>query len=259
VRQVHVRVPRIGDNGQVPTYRDEALVLRTQRLGEADRIITLLTRRHGRIRAVAKGVRRTSSRFGGRLEPFSRVDVLLANGRTFDIVTQADQLDAFGDPIVSDYPAYTAATAIAETCERLSAEEGQPALRLYLLAVGALRAVGERQHNPTLVLDAFVLRALTIAGYRPSLEACARCGEQGPHRAFALASGGSVCPSCRPAGSAAISLESLTLMSALLDGQWDVAEAATLPVRRETSGLVTAYLHWHLERGLRSLPLVERA
>ena len=70
-------------------YRDESIVLRTQKLGEADRIITLLTRRSGRVRAVAKGVRRTSSRFGSRLEPFTHVDLQIAEGRSLDVVTQA--------------------------------------------------------------------------------------------------------------------------------------------------------------------------
>ena len=79
---------------RVPLYRDEAVVLRTHKLGEADRIITLLTRQHGRVRAVAKGVRRTTSRFGSRLEPFTHVDLQLAEGRNLDIVTQAETIDA---------------------------------------------------------------------------------------------------------------------------------------------------------------------
>src|SRR5436305_10337005 len=98
----------------MPLYRDEAVVLRTQKLGEADRIVTLLTRRHGRVRAVAKGVRRTGSRFGARLEPFGHVDVLLYAGRELDIVTQADVLAPYGEHIADDYPRYTAGTAILE-------------------------------------------------------------------------------------------------------------------------------------------------
>ena len=79
---------------RVPLYRDEAIVLRTHKLGEADRIITLLTRQHGRVRAVAKGVRKTTSRWGSRLEPFTHVDLQLAEGRNLDVITQADTLDA---------------------------------------------------------------------------------------------------------------------------------------------------------------------
>lgn len=240
-------------------YRDEGVVLRTQRLGEADRIITVLTRRHGRVRAVAKGVRRTKSKFGARLEPFSHVDLQLYAGRELDIVTQAESIDAFGEGIVSEYGAYTAATAVLETAERLTAEEREPSLRLYLLVVGALRALAAGEHSAGLVLDAFLLRSLSIAGYAPSLGDCARCGAAGPHRDFAISGGGSVCPECRPAGAAHPSAAALLLLAALLDGDWAHADAAEAPVCREASGLVAAYLQWHLERGLRSLRLVERA
>src|SRR5690625_5651353 len=81
----------IGDNGRVKLYRDEAIVLRTHKLGEADRIVTLLTRNYGQVRAVAKGVRRTSSKFGARLEPFSVIDVQLYAGRNLDVITQVDR------------------------------------------------------------------------------------------------------------------------------------------------------------------------
>jgi DNA repair protein RecO (recombination protein O) len=242
----------------VSLYRDEGVVLRTQRLGEADRIITLLTRRHGRVRAVAKGVRRTKSKFGARLEPFSHVDLQMYAGRELDIVTQAESIDAFGESIVSEYGAYTAATAVLETAERLTAEEREPSLRLYLLVVGALRALAAQEHSAGLVLDAFLLRSLSVAGYAPSLSDCARCGAPGPHRAFAVAGGGCVCPDCRPAGAANPSQPALMLMAALLDGDWVRADASEAAPRREASGLVAAYLQWHLERGLRSLRLVER-
>src|SRR4051812_49560097 len=96
----------------MPLYRDEAVVLRTQKLGEADRIVTLLTRRHGRVRAVAKGVRRTTSKFGARLEPFSHVDCQLYAGRELDIVTQAVSVEPYGGRIVGDYRPYTPRTAI---------------------------------------------------------------------------------------------------------------------------------------------------
>jgi DNA repair protein RecO (recombination protein O) len=243
----------------VTLYRDEAVVLRTQKLGEADRIVALLTRRHGRVRAVAKGVRRTKSRWGARLEPFSHVDLQLYAGRELDIVTQAESLAAYGSAIVADYPSYTAGTAMLETAERLTAEEREPSLRLYLLLVGALRALAERQHTATLVLDAFVLRSLSVAGYQPSLVDCARCGAPGPHRAFSVPAGGSVCPACRPAGSVAPAPETVVLLEALGGGDWATADASAVREQREASGLLAAYLQWHLERGLRSLPLVERA
>ena len=242
----------------MPLYRDEAVVLRTQKLGEADRIVTLLTRRHGRVRAVAKGVRRTASRFGARVEPFSHVDLQLYEGRELDTVTQAETIAPYGERIANDYGRYTAGTAVLETAERLTVEEREPSLRLYLLVVGALRALAEEAHTPSLVLDAFILRAMTIAGYEPALAACARCGEPGPHRFFAVAAGGVVCPEHRPGGAATVSPAAAAVLAALLDGDWTVADTAEPRVQREVSGLAAAYLQWHLERGLRSLRLVER-
>ncbi|MFR9729405.1 DNA repair protein RecO [Saccharopolyspora sp. MS10] len=239
-------------------YRDTGVVLRVHKLGEADRIITLLTRRFGKVRAVAKGVRRTNSRFGARVEPFCHVDVQLHTGRTLDVITQVQTLDAFGVHIVDDYQRYTAGCAVLETVDRLAAEEGEPVLRLYLLVTGALRALSGRDRDPSLVLDAFLLRAMSYAGWAPALAECARCGAAGPHAAFSVQGGGSMCPDCRPAGSARPAATTLPLLEALLHGDWTAAESSAEPVRREGSGLVAAHLQWHLERQLRSLPLVER-
>jgi DNA repair protein RecO (recombination protein O) len=240
-------------------YRDEAVVLRTQKLGESDRIITLLTRSNGRIRAVGKGVRRTSSRFGARLEPFSHVDVQLHLGRSLGIVTQVESLHAYGERIVDDYPRYTAGTAMLETAERLTPEDGAPATQLYLLLVGGLRALAAEEHEPGLVLDAFLLRALAMSGWAPSFDGCAMCGADGPHRWFSVSGGGAMCVDCRPSGAATPAPETLVLLGALLTGDWAVADASEVSNRREGNGLVAAFLQWHIERGLRSLRLVERA
>jgi DNA repair protein RecO (recombination protein O) len=248
----------VTDNGPVSLYRDEGVVLRTQKLGEADRIVTLLTRRTGRVRAVAKGVRRTTSRFGARLEPFSQVDVQFAVGRSLDVVTQVETIIPFGVTITADYPCYTAGTAMLETAERLTAEEREPAVQQYLLLVGALRTLAAGEHPPGLVLDAFLLRGLAVAGFAPSFTDCARCGAAGPHRLFSVQAGGMVCATCRPSGTVAPAPDTLHLLAALLTGDWRVADASEPRARREASGIVAAFLQWHLERGLRSLPLVER-
>lgn len=243
----------------MPLYRDEAVVLRNQRLGEADRIITVLTRTHGRLRAVAKGVRKTSSRIGARVEPFAHVEIQLANGRSLEVLTQVQTISLFRDAIALDYDRYTAGSAMLETAERLTAEEGEPAPAQYSLLVGALRALAARDREARLVLDSYLLRALSVAGYAPSFDECALCGEPGPHRWFAVAGGGMVCGDCRPAAAAAPSAPAVALLAALLAGDWPVANATAAPERREASGLVGAYLSWHLERGLRSLPLVHRS
>jgi len=249
---------RIDHNGPVGLYRDEGVVLRTQKLGEADRIITLLTRSHGRVRAVGKGVRRTRSKFGARLEPFTHVDLQIYEGRSLDVVQQAETVSSYGDRVVGDYGRYTSGTAMLETAERLTAEEKEPANQQFLLLVGGLRTLAGGEHPPGLVLDAFLLRSLAVAGYAASFDDCARCTRPGPHPFFHIAAGGSMCGSCRPSGSATPARETLDLLAALLSGDWLTADASDLRHRREGSGLVAAYLQWHLERGLRSLPMVER-
>ncbi len=241
----------------MPTYRDQAVVLRTHKLGEADRIITLLARERGKLRAVAKGVRRTKSRFGARLEPGMIVDLQCYEGRNLDTVTQAETLAPYGEAIARDYRAYTAAATALETADRLT-EEGAPALQQYLLLSGALAAFATDVHDASLVLDAYLLRALAIAGYAPSFHDCAQCGDPGPQLAFNVSTGGSVCPSCRRPGSVAPSRPTLDLLAALLAGDWAIADASLPHHRREGSGLTAAYVQWHLERGLRSLPMVER-
>ena len=168
------------DNGRVSVYRDDGIVLRTHKLGEADRIVTLLTRRTGRVRAVAKGVRRTKSRFGARLEPFTHVDLLLYTGRSLDVITQAETLRPYGEPLAGDYPRYTTGTAMLETAERFTPVEKEPALRQFLLLVGGLRSLGDGTHDPRLVLDAYLLRSLAVAGYAPALDECAICGTRAP-------------------------------------------------------------------------------
>ena len=244
-------------------YRDEAIVLRTYTLGEADRIIVLLTRHHGQVRAVAKGVRRTSSRFGARLEPFSMIDVQLHAGRSLDVVTQAEIIDPFGRAICADYAMFTCASTMVETAERLSADDGdlgtEASPQQYLLLAGALAAMAHRRHAPGLILDSYLLRALALGGWAPSCYDCARCGAPGPHRAFHVQAGGAVCESCRSAGAVEVEPATMALLGALLSGDWAVADASGQRGRSQASGLVSAYTTWYLERRLRSLALVERA
>jgi len=242
----------------VSLYRDEAIVLRTQKLGEADRIITLLTREHGRIRGVAKGIRRTKSKFGARLEPGSHVDIQLYVGKTFDTVTQVEAIMNYGEALTQDYQRFTVASTILEATERFTSHEHEPALQEFQLVVGAMKVLAENRYEPLLILDAFLLRSLAVAGYAPSMTICSRCEKPGPHRYFSLVGGGCVCIDCRPSACATPAPQTLDLMGALLSSNWDLAQQSEGKHRREASGLIAAYLQWHLERGLRSLALVER-
>ncbi len=235
----------------MPTYRDEAVILRTHKLGEADRIVTMLSRRHGKIRAVAKGVRRTSSKFGARLEPFMVADVQLYQGRSLDIVQQAESLGSYGADIAADYDRFTAANAMVETADRLNDAETTP--EQYLLLVGGLRALSRGEHAARSILDSYLLRVMSLSGWAPSLDDCARCGRPGPHSSFVAQLGGLVGAECAPAGSPRISPSALALLRALLAGDWPVIDQAPHADTAAASGTIAAYAQWHLERGIRSL------
>ncbi|GAB2548627.1 DNA repair protein RecO [Brachybacterium huguangmaarense] len=239
-------------------YRDDAIILRTHPLGESDRIITLLTRRHGKVRAVAKGVRRTGSRFGARLEPFGLVDVQLHTGKSLHTVTQVVTIETFAEGISADYGRYTAGSAMLETTDRLTDDMVDPNAKQFLLLVGALRTAAAGRIPPPLVLDAFLLRTLAYAGWTPELRACAACGAEGPHHAYDIAAGGLVCSACRRPGAIAVRQGAVEHMIFLLAGDWDSALAADPTIQLEASRIVADSVTFHLERGVRSLGYVER-
>ncbi|MDN3311722.1 DNA repair protein RecO [Microbacterium oryzae] len=240
----------------MPTYRDEAVVLRTHKLGEADRIVTLLTKQHGRVRAVAKGVRRTSSKFGARLEPFMVVDAQFYIGRNLDIVQQADSLGSYGADIVADYERYTAASAMVEAADRVN--EAESTSQQFFLLVGALRSLSRGEHAPQAIMDSYLLRAMALSGWALSFEDCARCGAPGPHDRFVGQLGGVVCEACAPAGSPRIGRSGLSLLAALLQGDWERVDATPSRDLSAASGLVAAYAQFHLERAIRSFSHVEK-
>lgn len=235
-------------------------MLRTHKLGEADRIVTLLCRGHGKVRAVARGVRRTSSKFGGRLEPFSHVDIQLAVGRSLDIVTQAECLHPYGKPLASDYALYCSGETMLEMADRIVAVENEPAPSQYRLLLGALRVLGQGTSDgprpPSMILDSYMLRALAVAGYAPLLDSCAQCGSKGPHEWFSPSSGGMVCSRCRPSGAVRPSPESWELLSAMITGDWVATRSTSQAAVRECAGLVAAFAAWHMAHGLRALAMV---
>lgn len=239
------------DNDYVPLYRDEVVVLRTHKLGEADRIVTMLSKEHGQIRAVAKGVRKTSSKFGASLEPFMIADVQCYEGRSLDTVNQAEILGAYGAPISADFTAFEAANVMVETAERLTRDG--IARTQYALLVGALRSLAGHEHPTDLIRNAYLLRAIGLAGWAPSFAECARCQAEGEHTALAIEYGGVVCDACAPAGTPRVHLETITLLGALLSGDWGVARECSDLARSQAHGFTAAYTQWHLEHSLKSL------
>lgn len=238
------------------TYRDDVIVLRTQVLGEADRIVTMLGKSKGKIRAVAKGVRKTTSRFGARLEPFNVVDVQVYDGKTLDIVQSAETVAPLSKAIIDDYPTYTAAAAMVETADKLTEHDYQPAH--YMLLLGGLRSLSQGEHDPGLTIDSYLLRALAIAGWEPSLHVCAVSGEEGDHPFFSVHLGGVVSEAHAPPGTPKLSEQTKDLLEALLAGDWGSAEAASQKSRSDASGMIAAYTQFHLERHVKSLSHIDR-
>lgn len=241
----------------MPLYRDEAVVLRTHKLGEADRILTLLTKEHGQVRAVAKGVRKTSSKFGARLEPFMVADIQCYEGRTLDTVNQAEMLGSYGAEISADFEVFQAANVMVETAERLTSEGN--ARSQYVLLVGALRSLAARDNPFELVRDAYLLRAIGLAGWAPGFAECVRCSAEGPHTALAIQLGGVVCDGCAVAGTPRVNPPSITLLGALLSGDWELARASDTASRSQAAGFTAAYTQWHLERSLKSIATNSRS
>jgi len=232
----------------VSLYRDEGVVLRTIRLGEADRIVTMMTRGHGKVRAVAKGVRRTKSKFGARLEPLSHVTMLCWQGRELDIVNQAEVTDTFRT-VREDLARVSKAFTVLEVVDQL-AQEGHANPRLYDMVVGALRALDAE--DAALLVPAFCLKVLALEGSAPILDRCATCGALDDLVAFDLVEGGVLCRSCRRGRP--VSPDALALLRRILGGDLAAALGEPAgPVVAEVTELATAAMEGHLDRRLRSV------
>ncbi|MFP5254514.1 MAG: DNA repair protein RecO [Acidimicrobiia bacterium] len=234
-------------------YRDEGIVLRTHKLGEADRIVSVLTRQHGKVRAVAKGVRKTKSRFGARLEPAMHLQLLFYEGRgELQIVTQAETIDHFR-AVRDDLDRLTRAVSMLEAADQLSLE-GESNPSLYQMLLGALRALAG--HSGPLVVPGFFLKVLALEGFRPIVDECVECGATEPLVAFDAESGGTRCSAHRVG--TAVSPEALRLVQDILGGRLGAAlneppSAAT----HDVDHLATRALEHHLERRLRSITLLD--
>jgi DNA repair protein RecO (recombination protein O) len=232
----------------VSLYRDEGVVLRTIRLGEADRIVTLMTKEHGKVRAVAKGVRRTTSKFGARLEPLSHVALLCWQGRELDIVNQAEVIDAFRT-VREDLDRMAKAFTLLEVVDQLS-QEHHASPRLYDMLVGALRTLADV--DAALLVPGFLLKALAFDGSAPVVDRCVTCGATDGLVAFDLLEGGVLCRTCRRGRS--VSPAAIDVLRAVLGG--GLADALRMPdgpLADEVGALATEAMEVHLDRRLRSV------
>ncbi len=236
------------------TYHDRGIVLRTHKLGEADRILVLLTAEHGKVRCVAKGVRKPTSRFGGRVEPLAHVSVLLREGRSLDQVNQAETIDHFR-PLREDLERLGQAMAMVEAIDQV-APEREPDVRRYQMLLGALRTLAARP--APLLVPAFFLKLLAAEGMRPELDSCVSCGSPGPLVAFDVDAGGALCRNCRRG--LPLSGEALALARAVLGGELMTAlEVQASPATHEVEVLATRAMEHHIERRLRSVSLIDRS
>ncbi len=231
-------------------------MLRTIKLGEADRIVTLLTAGRGKVRAVAKGVRKTKSRFGSRLEPMVHVSLLMYEGRELDIVTQAETVEVFRT-VREDLDRLSKAHSLLEACDQV-AQEGHANTRLYQMLLGGLRALAAR--DAPLLVPAFFLKVLAAEGFHPYLDECVVCGAGDGLCAFDQEQGGVLCRSCaRVGGGSPVSEEGLALVRLVLGGDLGAAlNTPAGPATTEVSRLATRALEHHLERRLRSVGLMDR-
>jgi len=237
----------------MPLYRDEAVVVRTYRLGEADRIVVLFTKQRGKVRAVAKGVRKTTSRFGARLEPTTHVALQLYEGRTLDTITQAETLDHFRQ-IRDDLDRIGRASSMLEAVDQIT-QEREPNAALYGMLVGALRALCADDHP--LIAPAFFWKLLALEGLSPVVDACVVCGSERDLCAFTLEDGGVVCASHRRG--VPLPAESIVLLQLVLGGRLGVALAQPVTAATvEVEHLATRALEYHLERRLRSIGVLDR-
>ena len=236
-------------------YRDVGVVLRTYKLRESDRIVVFHTKENGKVRAVAKGVRKTRSKFGARLEPMSHVRLLLYRGRELDIVSQAEAVEPLS-PMLSSLDRASQGLAALEAVDQLALER-EPNPVLYQSLVGVLRTIAERP-SP-LNVPAFYWKLLAREGFSPQLDVCVRCGDGEPDVelvAFDLQEGGTLCRSCRSGG--AISGAALGLLRDILGGRLRHAlDQPESPATHEVASLATRALEFQLERRLKTVAMFE--
>jgi len=246
----------------MPVYKAEAIILRQQPLGEADRIVTLFTREYGKLRAAARGIRRPTSRLGGRIEPFTHARLLLARGRAMDVIAQADIVSAFarvrGNLLRSAYAAY-----VMELVDRGLPERDSHVEVFALLRDTLAELARAREEDVELPALRFALRLTDLLGYRPETAGCVECGRPLPRTrgaaeswAFSPARGGALCPVCRKEDPEAMGVSPgiLATLDYLIRLRPDRPTRLhlTQAQRGDVARLVQAHLEYRLEAKLRA-------
>ena len=242
-------------------YRTEAIILKRNNFGEADRLLTLYTPYRGKYCVIAKGVRKPTSRKAGHLEILSHSKLLLARGRSLDIVTQAETISAFPN-LRADLTKTSRAYYVVELIDRFTVEgiENYPLFELLLQVLAWFNA----ESNIEVITRFYELRLLGLVGYQPQLFHCVRCDEtiRPGDNQFSISEGGVVCPRCRdrfPEITALpISVNALKVLRYLQ--LHTLEESYSLPlspgIHRELERLMLKYITYHLERNLKSVEFI---
>jgi DNA repair protein RecO (recombination protein O) len=242
-------------------YKSEAIIIRRSDLGEADKILTIFTPNFGKLRVVAKGVRKVTSRLAGHVELFTRSQMLLAKARNLDIVTQSETVDAYR-PLHDDLSRIAHASYASELLDAFTPDALEN-YAVYRLTSEVFALVSEDAH-PDRVLLWFELQLLNYMGYAPELNQCVQCrGDLQPTtNGFSPAQGGVVCASCRRMGVGRdLSVNALKLLRLLQRNPYSAVSRVRVDpdLSSELTGVMQSYITYTLERELRSAHFVKSA
>lgn len=243
----------------MPVYKAEAIVIRRANLGEADRVVTFFSREHGRLSAVAKGARKPRSRFAGRLELFTHLRLLLAQGRSLDVVSQVEVIDPFA-AVRGDLGRMSAASFVAELADRATGErEAQPAVFTVLRQALSSIAAGDAELTGLW----FAAQLLGLSGYGPVTDRCVVCGR--PLRAgatFSPALGGGLCAADRHRDAEALPASAVALAAIGFLREMPVGALGRMTLtpkqRAEVGHLLRRYVEYRFEMRLRTTGVAER-
>ncbi len=233
---------------------DQGIVLRGYPFGESHRVVVLVSPNHGKLRTVAKGVRKTKSRFGGRLEPFTHVDLVLYEGKNLDTITQVSTINAFGE-LRNHLDRVLAASTMLEVVDMV-VQEDEPSVRMFLLLQRGLTVLDHMDPHPDLVTS-FLLKAADIIGVAPSFDSCAGCGTSEGLKRFSFAAGGSLCGSCRTPGAYELREGLVPYLAAVAAADFTTLPEVDPSMSREALGVTRRFMEYHLERQLVSLVMFD--
>ena len=232
---------------------DQGIVLRGYPFGESHRVVVILSPNNGKLRTVAKGVRKTKSRFGGRLEPLTHVDLVLYEGRNLDTITAVSIINAFPH-LRNDLDCVLAAATMVEIVDAV-VQEDEASQRMFLLLQRGLTVLDHGSPHPDLVTS-FLLKAAAIIGVAPSLDSCAGCGTTGDLRRFSFAAGGSLCENCRTPGSYLLREGLVPYLAMVASSELHVLPDPDLAYSNEALGVTKRFMEYHLERQIDSLAML---